>query len=42
MDVPPVATRMNEQWTQFATALESGEADQVNEVIDDIKDMDLG
>jgi hypothetical protein len=27
---------------EFATALESGESDQVNEVIDDIKDMDLG
>jgi hypothetical protein len=33
---------MNEQWTEFATALESGESDQVNEVVDDIKDMDLG
>jgi len=33
---------MNEQWTEFATVLESGESDQVNEVIDDIKDMDLG
>jgi len=38
----PVATYMNEQWTEFATVLESGESDQVNEVIDDIKDMDLG
>jgi hypothetical protein len=38
----PVATYMNEQWTEFTTALESGESDQVNEVIDDIKDMDLG
>ena len=33
---------MNEQWTEFAAALESGESDQVNEVIDDIKDMELG
>jgi len=33
---------MNEQWAEFATALESGESDQVNEVIDDIKDMGLG
>jgi hypothetical protein len=33
---------MNEQWTEFATTLESGDSDQVNEVIDDIKDMELG
>lgn len=32
---------MNQQWAEFATALESGEPDQVNEVIDDIKEMDL-
>jgi hypothetical protein len=32
---------MNEQWTEFAAALESGESDQVNEVIDDIKEMGL-
>lgn len=32
---------MNEQWTEFATSLKSGESDQVNEVIDDIKDMGL-
>jgi hypothetical protein len=36
-----VATYMNEQWTEFATALESGESDQVNEVIDEIKAMGL-
>ena len=33
---------MNKQWTEFATTLESGDSDQVNEVIDDIKDMELG
>ena len=33
---------MNEQWTEFATALESGDPDRVNAVVDDIKDMDLG
>ncbi|PSQ05479.1 hypothetical protein BRC95_06920 [Halobacteriales archaeon QS_5_68_33] len=33
---------MNEQWTEFATALESGDTDRVNAVVDDIKDMDLG
>ena len=33
---------MNEQWTEFVAALESGEPDQVNEVIEDVKDMDLG
>jgi len=33
---------MNEQWTDFAAALESGESDRVNQVIDEIKDMDLG
>ena len=33
---------MNEQWTEFATALESGDPDRVNTVVDDIKDMDLG
>ena len=38
----PVATHMNEQWTEFATALESGDPDRVNAVVDDIKDMDLG
>ncbi len=32
---------MNEQWTEFATALKSSEPDQVNEVIDDIKEMGL-
>ncbi|PSP93450.1 hypothetical protein BRC91_09745 [Halobacteriales archaeon QS_4_62_28] len=33
---------MNQQWTEFATALESGDPDRVNAVVDDIKDMDLG
>ena len=33
---------MNEQWTEFVAALESGEPDQVNEVIEDVKDIDLG
>ena len=42
MDATPVATYMNEQWTEFATALESGDPDRVNAVVDDIKDMDLG
>ena len=42
MDATPVATYMNEQWTEFATALESGDSDRVNAVVDDIKDMDLG
>ena len=42
MDVSPVATDMNQQWTEFATALESGDPDRVNAVVDDIKDMDLG
>jgi hypothetical protein len=32
---------MNEQWTEFVAALESSESDQVNEVIDDIKEMGL-
>ena len=30
---------MNEQWTEFVAALESGEPDQVNEVIEDVKEM---
>ena len=42
MDATPVATYMNEHWTEFATALESGDPDRVNAVVDDIKDMDLG
>ena len=42
MDATPVATYMNEQWMEFATALESGDTDRVNAVVDDIKDMDLG
>ena len=33
---------MNQQWAEFATALESGDPDRVNAVVDDIKDMDLG
>jgi len=33
---------MEDQWAEFATALESGDSDRVNEVIDDVKDMDLG
>jgi len=33
---------MNEQWAEFATALESGDSDRVNEVVDDVKNMDLG
>ena len=33
---------MNEQWTEFVAALESGDPDRVNAVVDDIKDMDLG
>ena len=32
---------MNEQWTEFVAALESGESDQVNEVIEDVKEMGL-
>lgn len=32
---------MNDQWPQFATALKSSDPDQVNEVIDDIKEMSL-
>jgi hypothetical protein len=42
MDMTPIGTHMNEQWTEFATAIKTSEPDQVNEVIDDIKDMDLG
>ena len=33
---------MEDRWAGFATALESGEPDRVNGVIDEIKAMDLG
>jgi len=33
---------MEDQWTEFTTALESGDSDRVNEVVEDVKDMDLG
>ena len=33
---------MNEQWAEFKPAVESGDSDRVNEVVDDVKDMDLG
>jgi hypothetical protein len=32
---------MNDRWESYASALESGDSDRVNEVIDEIKDMDL-
>lgn len=32
---------MNEQWAEFATKLESSDPDRVNEVIDDIKEMEI-
>ena len=32
---------MYDRWSQFATALESGEPDRVNDVIDEIGEMDL-
>jgi len=32
---------MHERWSRFATALESGESDRVNDVIDEIGEMDL-
>lgn len=32
---------LDEQWEEFADALQSSDSDQVNDVIDDIKDMDL-
>lgn len=42
MHLSPAITHMDDQWASFATALESGDSDRVNEVIDDVKDMDLG
>ena len=32
---------LDEQWEEFADALQSSDSDQVNDVIDDIKDIDL-
>ena len=32
---------LDKQWEEFADALQSSDSDQVNDVIDDIKDMDL-
>jgi hypothetical protein len=32
---------MHDRWSEFAPALESGESDQVNDVIDEIDDMSL-
>ena len=42
MHLSPEVVYMEDQWTEFATVLESGDSDCVNEVIDDIKDMDIG
>jgi hypothetical protein len=37
----PPNTDMTQQWDEILTALESGDADRVNESIDDIKDRDI-
>ena len=37
----PVITDMDQRWTEISGALESGEPDQVNRAIDEIKGMDI-
>ena len=41
MNVSPVVNDMNERWDGFATELRSSDPDRVNDVVDEIKGMDL-
>jgi hypothetical protein len=41
LSVRRIDSSMHDRWSQFATALESGESDRVNDVIDEIGEMDL-